>query len=74
VGTQTDIVKNTTSIKMGATNLKELLTAYLTNDSEWKKANKYKIEGKKFDYRFPLIIAEGLCFLEKVIIPEVFKD
>jgi hypothetical protein len=74
VGTQTNIVKNTTSIKMGAANLKEILTSYLMNDSEWKKANKYKNEGKDFDYRFPLIIAEGLCFLEKVIIPEVFKD
>lgn len=74
VGPQTEIVKNTNTLKMKSVNMKELLTAYLSNDPEWLKANKRKNNADGvFEYRFPIIIAEGLCFLEKILIPEVFN-
>ncbi|MDY0278429.1 MAG: hypothetical protein RBQ97_10145 [Acholeplasma sp.] len=74
VGVQTEMVTNTISLKDQAKNLKPLLTTYLETDLEWRKADKQRKAGKDFDYRFPFFIAEGMCYLEQVLIPEVFKD
>jgi hypothetical protein len=73
VGVKTEMVANTISLKDQAKNLKPLLTAYLETDLEWRKADAQRNGGKEFDYRFPFFIAEGMCYLEQVLIPEVFK-
>jgi len=77
VGTQTNMVKNTAILQNRAqSEMKEKLIAFLTNDPEWKKAHEKEKEssGEIFDYIYPFIIAEGMCFLENILIPEVFKD
>lgn len=54
--------------------LRSMLASFIKNDSEYIKANEVKSKTNKFEYQFPLLMAEGLCYLEKVLIPEVFKN
>ncbi|MEI7660691.1 MAG: hypothetical protein WCK34_00765 [Bacteroidota bacterium] len=74
VSIKSNMVKNINTLKEKVTDMKSLLTAYLGNDSEWKKAQTQLRETQKFEYRFPFFIAEGLTYLNQVIIPQVFND
>ena len=72
---KTDMIENTAILKQKAENeLSRRLISYLNNDPEWKKAyENEKTSTSEFDYKYPFIIAEGMCFLENILIPEVFK-
>ena len=74
IGHKSGLVTNIASIENKAKDLTSLLSAYIQNDPEYKKARNAKQQSNKFEYRFPILIAEGLCYLEKVLIPEIFKS
>jgi hypothetical protein len=67
----TGIIKNATQLEAKKAQLSRELKAYILNDSEWQKANEQAKTGQPFDYKHSMLILEGLCFLEKFIIPEL---
>jgi hypothetical protein len=68
------LVTNIAVLENRAKELTSFLSAYIQNDAEYKKARNAKQQTNKFEYRFPILIAEGLCYLEKILIPEIFKS
>lgn len=74
VGHKSGLVTNIATIENKSKELNSLLSAYIQNDPEYKKARNAKQLSNKFEYRFPILIAEGLCYLEKILIPEIFKS
>jgi hypothetical protein len=70
---KTGIVKNITPLEQKKSQLFRELQGYITNDREWQKAAEQKRMGQPFDYKHSMLILEGICFLDKFIIPEVFK-
>jgi hypothetical protein len=74
VGNKTGLVKDIAALESKSKELPSLLAAFIQNDSEYNKARIARQTTNNFDYRFPIFIAEGLCYLEKVLIPEVFKS
>lgn len=73
-GHKSGLVKNVAVLENRAKDLSNLLSAYIQNDAEYKKARNAKQQTNKFEYRFPILIAEGLCYLEKILIPEIFNS
>ncbi|OAV73446.1 hypothetical protein Barb6_00239 [Bacteroidales bacterium Barb6] len=73
VGHKAGLVKDIASLENRSKELSGLVSAFIQNDAEYKKARNAKQQSNKFEYRFPILIAEGLCYLEKILIPEVFK-
>jgi hypothetical protein len=73
VGHKSGLVTNVAVLENRNRKLTSLLSAYIQNDAEYKKARNAKQLTNKFEYRFPMLIAEGLCYLEKILIPEIFK-
>jgi hypothetical protein len=53
--------------------LKGKLKSFIENDTEYDKARRVKQPNAPIQYRIPILIAEGLCYLESVLIPEIFK-
>jgi hypothetical protein len=74
VGHKSGLVTNVAVLENRSKELKSLLEAYIQNDPEYKKARNAKQQTNKFEYRFSILIAEGLCYLEKILIPEIFKS
>lgn len=74
VGNKSGLVTNIAVLENRSHELASLLSAYITNDAEYKKARNAKQQTNKFEYHTPILIAEGLCYLEKVLIPEIFKE
>jgi hypothetical protein len=74
VGHKSGLVTNVAVLGNRSRELTSLLSAYIQNDAEYKKARNAKQQTNKFEYRFPILIAEGLCYLEKILIPEIFKS
>ena len=74
VGHKSGLVKNIATLEIKSKDLTSLLSAYIQNDPEYKKARNAKQQSNRFEYRFPILIAEGLCYLEKILIPEIFKS
>ncbi|MDR1881839.1 MAG: hypothetical protein LBR26_03540 [Prevotella sp.] len=74
VGHEAGLVKNLAVLENRGKDLPSLLSAYIQNDAEYKKARLAKQQTNHFEYRFPILIAEGLCYLEKILIPEIFKS
>ncbi len=74
VGHKSGLVKNIATLENKSKELTSLLSAYIQNDPEYKKARNAKQQSNRFEYRFPILIAEGLCYLEKILIPEIFKS
>jgi hypothetical protein len=74
VGHKSGLVTNVAVLENRSKELTLLLSAYIQNDAEYKKARNAKQQTNKFEYRFPILIAEGLCYLEKILIPEIFKS
>jgi hypothetical protein len=74
IGHETGLVRNIAALENGSKDLHQLLGSFIANDSEYRKAIEAQKRTNKFEYRFPILIAEGLCYLEKVLIPEIFKS
>ena len=74
VSQKAGLVTDVATLRNRKSELPSLLSSFITNDSEYDKARKVKQQTGQFEYRFPIFIAEGLCYLDKIIIPEVFKD
>jgi hypothetical protein len=74
VGHKAGLVKNIAVLENKSKELTSFLSAYIQNDAEYKKARNAKQQTNRFEYRFPILIAEGLCYLEKILIPEIFKS
>ncbi len=71
---ETGLVTNIAALEDGSKDLHQLLGSFIENDSEYRKAVEAAKKTKKFEYRVPIFIAEGLCYLENVLIPELFKS
>jgi hypothetical protein len=74
VGYNAGLVRNISAIESRSKELRDFLTNYIPNDSEYTKAMNAKQKTNRFEYRFPILIAAGLCYLEKILIPEIFKS
>lgn len=74
IGPKTGLLREIASLESRSKELPSLLSAFIQNDAEYKKARNAKQVTGRFEYRFPIFIAEGLCYLEKILIPEVFKS
>jgi hypothetical protein len=74
VGHKAGLVKNIAVLENRSKELKSFLSSYIQKESEYKKARDAKQQTNRFEYRFPILIAEGLCYLERILIPEIFKS
>jgi head-tail adaptor len=74
VGHKSGLVNNVAALENRSKELPSLISAFIQNDAEYKKARNSKQQTNNFEYRFPIFIAEGLCYLEKILIPELFKS
>ncbi|MDR3118445.1 MAG: hypothetical protein LBU44_03365 [Mediterranea sp.] len=74
VGHKAGLVKEIAVLENRSKDLKDRLPSFIENDAEYIKARNAKQQTNSFDYRFPILIAEGLCYLEQVLIPEIFKS
>jgi hypothetical protein len=74
VGHKAGLVRDIAVLENRSKELTSRLSAFIDNDSEYKKARNDKQKTNRFEYRFPILIAEGLCYLEQIIIPEIFKS
>jgi len=74
VGHKAGLVRNIAVLENRSKELTSRLSAFIENDSEYKKARNAKQQTNRFEYRFPILIAEGLCYLEQILIPEIFKS
>jgi hypothetical protein len=74
VGHKAGLVRNIAVLENRSKELTSRLSAFIDNDSEYKKARNAKQQTNRFEYRFPIFIAEGLCYLEQILIPEIFKS
>jgi len=74
VGYKAGLVKDVAVLKNRGKELTNRLAAYIENDAEYTKARNAKQQSGRFEYRFPIFIAEGLCYLEQILIPEIFKS
>ena len=67
----TGILKNSAMIESNKDRLVRELKNYITCDTEWQKADANQKRGMPFEYRHSLFVLEGMCFLEKFVIPEI---
>lgn len=74
VGHKAGLVRDIAILENRSKELSSRLSAFFENDSEYKKARNAKQQTNRFEYRFPILIAEGLCYLEQILIPEIFKS
>lgn len=70
---KTGIIKNTAIIEQKKTELARELKAYILNDNEWQKADEQRKSGQPFEYQHSLFVLEGMCFMDKFIIPMIVK-
>ncbi len=70
---KTGILKNTSQISKNKSELSRELKAFILNDIEWQKADEQKRQGQAFEYKHSLLVLEGMCFLERFVIPQVYK-
>jgi hypothetical protein len=73
VGRRAGLVKNYAPLETRISELKGKLKSFIENDTEYDKARKAKQPNAEIQYRIPILIAEGLCYLEQILIPEIFK-
>lgn len=72
VGPQTTgMVGNVRSLQERARGLSRELKGYIMTDPEYKKAQDSRSD--HFDYKHSMLVLEGMCYLEKVLIPELFS-
>ncbi len=51
--------------------VKKEITNYILSDKEFIKARENK---KSFDFKHSMLILEGMCYMEKFLIPEVYNE
>ncbi|RMG67862.1 MAG: hypothetical protein D6722_12515, partial [Bacteroidetes bacterium] len=68
---QTGILNGTGSLRDKSRELSRVMQGYITEDAEYKKALREKQEN--FDFKHSMLVLEGMCFLEKYLIPEVYS-
>jgi hypothetical protein len=73
VGHKAGLVREIAVLENRSKELTNRLAAFIENDAEYTKARNAKQQSSRFEYRFPILIAEGLCYLEQILIPEIFK-
>lgn len=73
VGTRSGLVKNYSVLQSRIPELKGQLKSFIENDTEYDKARRSKQPNAPIQYRIPILIAEGMCYLERILIPEIFK-
>lgn len=74
VGHKAGLVREIAILEERSKDLSGMLKSFIKNDPEYDKALRAKQQSGDFEYRFPLLIAEGLCYLEQILIPEIFKS
>jgi len=74
VGYRAGLVRDIAVLENRSKELSTRLAAFIENDSEYTKARNTKQQSGRFEYRFPILIVEGLCYLEQILIPEIFKS
>lgn len=67
-------INNIGNLENSVEDLSSKLKSFIRNDKEYQKAKKDKNDNGGFAYRYPIFLAEGACYLEKVLIPEIFKN
>lgn len=72
IGQKSGLVRDTSNLEKKSKELRSKLVSFIQNDAEYIKAQRNQTNS--FEYRFPIFIAEGLCYLEKILIPELFKS
>jgi hypothetical protein len=65
------IIENTRLLKENLPQLRRRLVNYITYDPEYIRARN---AGGSFDYKHSLLILIGMCYLDEVLIPELFKS
>jgi hypothetical protein len=73
IGARSGLVRNCTPLETRISELKGKLKSFIETDPEYDKARRNKQPDKDIQYRIPILIAEGLCYLEEILIPEIFK-
>ena len=68
----TGIIPNTKILREKSGSLGRQLKSYITNDPEFRKAHNPLVDS--FDFKHSMLVLEGMCFLERMLIPEVFKN
>ena len=74
VSQKAGLVRDVAALRNRKGELSSFLSSFISNDTEYAKARDNKQRTGTFEYRFPIFVAEGLCYLEKILIPEVFKS
>ena len=74
VSQKAGLVRDVAALRNRKDELSSLLSSFIKNDPEYVKARDNKQRTGIFEYRFPIFVAEGLCYLENILIPEVFKS
>lgn len=74
VGRRAGLVANYSPLESRLNELKGKLRSFIENDTEYEKALQTKQPNDIIQYRIPILIAEGLCYLEEILIPEIFKS
>lgn len=67
---QTGIIANTRGLQDKTDELSNYLKGYITNDAEYKKAR----SSSNFEFKHSMLVLEGMCFLEKFLVPEIYKN
>ncbi|MCP3932206.1 MAG: hypothetical protein GY705_24305 [Bacteroidetes bacterium] len=68
---RTGIINNTKTIRSKKDEIYNVLKGYITNDREYLRAKANLDEG--FEFKHSMLILEGMCFLEKFLIPEIYR-
>ncbi len=70
---KTGIIRNIAAIEKCRDELTRELKGYIINDVEWQKADEQRRQGNPFEYKHSMLVLEAMCFLEKFLIPEIYK-
>ncbi len=68
------IISNISPLKNKADNLYNVLKSYITNDPEYLKAQANNTEVTRIRIQTFHAYFEGICYLEKYLIPEIYSN
>ena len=72
IGNKSGLVRNTQILDEKSKELPQHLKSFIDRDTEYIKAQ--NSTANEYQFRFPIFILEGLCYLERILIPELFKS
>ena len=68
------LVPDTNALRAKTTEVYAQFNTFIENDPEYVKGMELlRKGGGEFDYKHPIFVTEGLCYLERILIPELFK-